>query len=187
MLTAVKALNETFAHEEFPEALAVKVELLPFVFPVHMFAGGMALILVPLTYVLRPWSRWHRLAGRITAIDIVTAGITALPVAWIAPVSPWSAAGFIIQALTWMTLLGFGLWHIRNGRVEAHRACMLMMAATTSGAVFFRIYLALWAIFFRGHHFVLFYACDSWAAWLLPLLLTAYFLKRTGESRAIPE
>jgi hypothetical protein len=187
MLTAVKALNETFAHEEFPDALAIKVELLPNIFPVHMFTGGMALLLVPITYALRYWPTWHRLAGRITALDIVIAGVTALPVAWVAPVSPWSAAGFMAQACTWMTLLALALWNIRHGRVEKHRAFMLMMAATTSGAVFFRIYLALWAIFANGRHFVLFYACDSWIAWLLPLTLTTLALKHTGEKRAYPE
>jgi len=187
MLTAVKALNETFHNEDFPEALAVKVELMPLVFPLHMFTGGSALLLVPLTYVLRQWPRLHRIAGRITATDIVLAGLTAFPVAWVEPVTPWSAAGFTAQAIVWMTLLALAILAIRRGDVERHRACMLMMAAVTSGAVFFRIYLALWAIFAHHRYYHLFYACDSWLAWTLPLVLTALLLNRAGAMRPNPQ
>lgn len=187
MLTAVKALNQTFDQSEFPEALALKVELLPRIFPVHMFTGALALILVPIAYALQGRRTWHRIAGRIAAADILVAGLTAFPVAWAAPVSIWSAAGFTAQACIWLTLLALAIWNIRHGRVERHRACMLMMAAATSGAVFFRIYLALWAIFSGGRHFVLFYACDSWLAWSLPLAATAFWLKRGGYKPAFPE
>jgi uncharacterized membrane protein YozB (DUF420 family) len=175
--TAVKALNQTFDQSDFPEALAVKVELLPLVFPVHMFSGAMALLLVPIAYALRSRPALHRVAGRIAAADVLVAGLTAFPVAWVAPVNRWSAAGFTAQACTWLALLALALWNIRQGRVERHRAFMLMMAATTSGAVFFRIYLALWAIVSGGRHFALFYACDAWIAWTLPLLATAFALK----------
>ncbi len=185
-LTAYKALNATFDNEDFPEALAIKVELLPVIFPIHMFTGGLALILVPLTLVLRPWPRFHRIAGRITAVDVVLAGITAFPVAWVEPLTPWSAAGFTAQAIVWMTLLALAILAIRRGEVERHRACMLMMAAVTSGAVFFRIYLALWAIYAHHRFYHLFYACDSWLAWGLPLAITAFLLKRAGENRTIP-
>lgn len=184
MLTAVKALNETFYNEDFPEALAIKVELMPFLFPVHMFTGGMALILVSLTYALRHWPRWHRIAGRITATDIVLAGLTAVPVAWVEPVTPWSAAGFTAQAIIGMTLLALGVLAIRRGEVDRHRACMLMMAAVTSGAVFFRVYLALWAIYGHHRHYHLFYACDSWLAWSLPLAITAFLLKSRWRNAA---
>lgn len=183
MLTTVKALNATFYYDNFPEALAIKVELLPVIFPVHMFTGGMALILVPLTLALRRWPRLHRLAGWITAVDVVLAGLTAFPVAWVEPVTPWSAAGFSAQAVAWMTLLAMAITAIRRGLVERHMACMLMMAAVTSGAVFFRVYLALWAIYAQHRHYHLFYALDSWLAWMLPLALTAFLLNRAGALR----
>ena len=57
---------------------------------------------------------------------------------------------------------------------------MLLMAATTPGAIFFRIYLALWAIFGNFRHYEAFYAIDAWIAWTLPLAAMAIFLKRTG-------
>lgn len=176
MYVAVRGISESFDNEGFPEALAVKLELLPIIFPVHMVTGGLALLLVPLVLYLRG-TRWHRLVGRIAAIDILIAGITAIPVAVVMPVTNASAAGFVAQGITWIVLLGFGIWNIRVGRVASHRACMLMMAAVTSGALFFRVYLGLWKIFGVSKYFEAFYAFDAWIAWGLPLIGVAIWLQ----------
>jgi uncharacterized membrane protein YozB (DUF420 family) len=175
---AGRAMVETFAHDDFPEQLAVKVEQLPLIFPIHMLAGALALILIPLAIAVRSSAKRHRPIAYLTATDVLIAGVTAFPVAWTSPVTAWSAAGFSAQAIVWMSLLSLGIWHIRNGRRGAHRRAMLMMAATASCAVFFRIYLALWAIHSHRHGYELFYACDEWLAWLGPLAVTAYGLRR---------
>jgi uncharacterized membrane protein YozB (DUF420 family) len=183
-MVAVKAFMQTFDQDDFPDDLLVKVELMPMLFPVHMFTGALALVLIPLTLLLRPWRKWHRIAGRMAAADVVVAGLTAYPVALVAPVTPWSAAGFAAQATVWLTLLVLGIRSIRQGRPERHRAFMLLMTATASGAIFFRIYLASWAILAQGKHFAVFYAWNAWLAWLLPLLGTALVL-RAGMRRSI--
>lgn len=178
--TALLALRAPWLVEDFPEALAVKAELLPWLFPLHMVTGGVALLLVPLTLLLRRRTRWHRLAGRITALIVLVAGVTAFPVALIAPVTPLSAWGFAAQGAVWLVLLALGLWHGHHRRLAQHRACMLLMAATTTGALFFRIYLALFAIWGDARHYEAFYAFNAWIAWSLPLMAMAVFLKRTG-------
>ena len=127
---ALRGISESFDNEGFPEALAVKLDLLPIIFPIHMVTGGLSLLLVPLVLLLRG-TRWHRLLGRVTAADILIAGLTAIPVALIMPVTTTSAAGFVAQGIAWIVLLGFGIWHIRARRIAAHRACMLMLAAVT--------------------------------------------------------
>lgn len=175
---ALRGISESWDNDGFPEALAVKLELLPIVFPVHMVTGGLALLLVPLVLVLRG-TRWHRFVGRIAAIDILVAGVTAIPVALNIPVTKISAAGFATQGITWMALLGFGIWHIRSGRVASHRACMLMMAAVTSGALFFRLYLGLWKWVGVPKYFYTFYGLDAWLAWGLPLIVMAVWLRTT--------
>lgn len=172
----LRGISESWDNDGFPEALAVKLELLPIIFPVHMVTGGLALLLVPLALWLRG-TRWHRFFGRAAAADILIAGVTAIPVAVFLPVTKISAAGFAAQGVTWLTLLGFGFWHIRAGRISAHRACMLMLAAVTSGAVFFRLYLGLWKFFGVGPYFYAFYALDAWIAWGLPLIVTAFWLR----------
>jgi hypothetical protein len=162
--------------------LAVKIELMPWLFPLHMIAGGLVLLLIPATILLRHRPRWHRPMGRITALVVLVAGLTAFPVALIAPVTRVSAWGFAAQGATWLVLLGLGLRNIWLKRLRAHRAAMLLMAATTTGAVLFRVYLALWAILGDLRHYELFYAIDAWIAWSLPLIGCAIFLKRTGAS-----
>jgi hypothetical protein len=62
---------------------------------------------------------------------------------------------------------------------------MLLMVATTSGAIVFRVLLALWSIFGSVRRFEAFYALDAWIAWLLPLSCTAAWLARTRK-RAAP-
>jgi Predicted membrane protein (DUF2306) len=173
--TALRGISESFDNDGFPEALAIKVERLPWIFPVHMITGGLALLLVPLAIALRG-TRWHKLAGRVAATDIAIAGFTAVPVALQSPVTPVSAAGFTVQAVVWLTLLGAGIWHIRNGQVVQHRSCMLLMAAVTSGAMFFRIYLGLWKAYGVPKFFLAFYALDAWIAWGLPLAMMTWVL-----------
>ena len=180
--TAILALYSPWQVDDFPEALAVKVELMPWVFPVHMLAGGLVLLLIPATLLVRKRPRWHRPLGRITALVVLAAGLTAFPVALIAPVTRVSAWGFAAQGATWLVLLGLGLRNVYLRRLHAHRAAMLLMAATATGAVFFRIYLALWAIFGDLRHYEMFYAADAWIAWSLPLAATAIFLRGTGAS-----
>jgi hypothetical protein len=184
LYTAIKAFSAAFANDDFPESLAVKVELLPLIFPVHMVTGALALVLLPMALILRRRTRWHRLVGRIAAIDVLISGITAFPVAWVAPVTDWSAAGFSAQAATWLVLLALGVHNIRRRRIPAHWNCMLLMVATASGAVFFRIYLALFAMFGSSRWFETFYAFDSWIAWLLPLAATALVLRAQGRGLA---
>ena len=186
MRTALLALESPWQVDDFPEALAIKAELLPWIFPLHMITGGLALLLVPLTFMLRRRARWHRPVGRVTAAIVVLAGLSAFPVALIAPVTEVSAWGFAAQGAVWLVLLALGLYNIRQRNVARHRAFMLLMAATTTGAVFFRVYLALWAIFGDLRHYEAFYALDAWIAWSLPLAATAIFLKRTGGFRGDP-
>ena len=172
--------------DDFPETLAIKVELMPLLFPLHMVSGGLALLLVPLALALNRTPRWHRPVARLAALDVIVAGLTAFPVALVAPVTWASALGFSAQGLTWLTLLGFGIAHIRAGRTAQHRACMILMAATMCGAVFFRVFLALFALAGRPRWFETAYALDAWVAWLLPLTLAALWLKRTGGLARFP-
>lgn len=179
----LRAISEAVYNDGFPEALAVKVELLPIVFPVHMVTGGLSLLLVPITLFARG-TTWHRFWGRLTASDILLAGVTAPFVAWAAPVTVVSAAGFTAQSVVWVGLLLVGVWNIRHGRIVAHQNCMLLVAAVTSGALFFRIYLALWAGYGDRHYFKDFYALDAWIAWMLPLFVMAMILRYKSKTRA---
>ena len=141
---------------------------------------------VPLAIMLSGRPRWHRPLARATALVVLAGGITAFPVALVAPVTLGSALGFAAQGTLWLVLLGLGIYHIRAGNVAGHRACMLLMAAATSGAVFFRVYLALYAIYGPMRYYEAFYVLDAWLAWGLPVAITAWMLNRAGDLRANP-
>lgn len=183
---AIQAMRAPWQIDDFPEALYIKTELLPWTFPLHMVAGGLVLLLIPAMILLRHRPHWHRRLGRITVPVVLAAGVTAFPVALVAPVTPLSALGFTVQGLLWLLFLGLGLRHVRRGNIAGHRAMMLLMAATTTGALFFRIYLALYALYGNPRHYQAFYAFDAWIAWALPLAAMAIFLKRTGAFAANP-
>ena len=84
-----------------------------------------------------------------------------------------------------MALLAAGVWNIRRGRMAAHQTCMLLMAAVTSGALFFRIYLALFARFGSHIYFNYFYACNAWVAWSLPLIVVGVVLRQRTLPRQL--
>ncbi|MBK9011132.1 hypothetical protein [Novosphingobium sp.] len=139
---------------------------------------------MPLAILLRHHPRWHRPVARATAVDVAGRG-HGLPVALIAPVT--------YRRRRWASLArgrcGWCCWRWdppSAPATEAHRACMLLLAAATSGAVFFRVYLALFAILGSMRHYELFYALDAWLAWGLPTAITAVVLKRAGDLRADP-
>lgn len=164
----MRAMTGVWDSSDFPELLLVKVEALPVIFPLHMASGALALLLVPLA-ISFSGTRWHRFFARGAAFDVVVAAVTAVPVALESPLTRWTAAGFTTQAVLWLALLGLGVRAIGRGDVRAHRACMLLMAAVTSGAMVFRVYLALWVALNGYAHFKTFYSCDAFAGWLTPL------------------
>jgi uncharacterized membrane protein len=168
LVTVVRALNGALDSRDFPEMLLIKVEALPTIFPLHMASGALALLLVPAALALSG-GRWHKTVARLAAFVVVVAAVTAVPVALESPLTRATAAGFTAQAVLWLALLGAGVYAIRRGDVRRHRTCMLMMAAVTSGAMFFRVYLALWVALNGYAHFRTFYSCDAFAAWLTPL------------------
>ena len=189
LITVVRALSGAWDSSDFPDMLLIKVEALPLVFPVHMVMGGLALLLVPLAIAVSG-TRWHRWVARLTAADVIVAALTAVPVALESPITRWTAAGFTTQAVLWLALLGGGVFAIQRGDVRAHRACMLLMAAVTSGAMFFRVFLAGWVALNGYAHFKTFYSCDAFAGWLTPLAGMSVWLwlgpTARPDVRAIP-
>jgi uncharacterized membrane protein YozB (DUF420 family) len=134
--------------------------------------------LVPLALQFRG-SVWHKFAGRIAAADIVIAALTAIPVALENPLTNVTAAGFVVQAILWLTLLVVGVWNIKRGKIRAHQNSMLLMAAVTSGALFFRVFLAGFAAFGGHAYFKMFYSIDAWVGWGVPFALCLVWLIRS--------
>ena len=184
LAAAQSAFLSTFDSADFPDALAIKLEVWPLVFPLHMFTGGLALLLVPLAISLRG-THWHKWAGRMAAADVMLAAITSIPVALAYPVTKVAAAGFSAQGLLWMVFLAFGIRHIRQARIGDHQHMMLLMAAVTSGAIVFRIFLYLWKVTGADIPFHTFYSLNAWIAWGLPLLAMQAYLHQKRRHKQV--
>ena len=150
-----------------PYGLYLVARRLPVVFPIHMIASGLAMLLIPLVLMLRRHCGWHKALGRLAAGLVCVGGLTALPVALSSEASLAARAGFFVQGLVWVTLIAAGIWAIRQRMIERHARLMLAVAAVTSGAIWLR--LATVAAVQFNLPFETVYALAAWASWLVPL------------------
>lgn len=153
-----------------PLDLELLDERLPVIFRAHMVLAAFALLLIVAALAARRLvPRWHRPIGRAAAIAVILGGLTALPSAVMSVASPAARAGFFVQALVWLALLGAGWRAIRRGERHRHMRLMIAMAAVASGAIWVR--LALWAVAASGVPLGDAYAAIAWAGWLVPLAI----------------
>jgi len=153
-----------------PYDLLLVLQRLPIVFPMHMIASGLALILIPITAFARHRRQTHRMLGRATAICVVVGGLTALPVALASEAVAAARVGLFAQGLVWLALIIMAVAAIRRGDAARHAALMVAMAAVTSGAVWLRLVMAIAAAV--NLPFEATYGVAAWACWMVPLALT---------------
>ena len=125
------------------------------------------MLLIPLAIMLRRHCGWHKAFGRLAAGLVCVGGLTALPVALSSEASLAARAGFFVQGIVWVTLIGAGICAIRQRHIERHTRLMLAVAAVTSGAIWLR--LATVAAVQFELPFETVYALAAWASWLVPL------------------
>jgi len=176
--TAAVALALAIGLLPLPYELDQVLRRLPLIFPLHMIAAALALILIPIAALARHWRGVHRALGRLTAAAVVLGGVTALPVALASEATTVARAGLFAQGVVWLVLLVLAVAAIRRAEVTRHARCMLAMAAVASGAIWLR--LTTFAATSAGLPFDQVYAAGSWACWLLPLGLVLILVSPRG-------
>jgi hypothetical protein len=161
-----------------PYPLALVLRRLPQVFPLHMLASGLALILIPIAAAVRHDRRIHRPIGRIAAICVCVGAVTALAVAVASEASLATRAGFFAQGLVWLALLVAAVVAIRRHDRARHARLMLAMAAVASGAVWLRPVLS--GAVALELPFDTVYSIAAWLCWMIPLM--AVSIPRLGET-----
>ena len=141
----------------------------PLLFPAHMIASALALLLAPAVILTRRRPEFHRPLGRLLGLFVVIGGLTALPVAVMSHSTPLARAGFFAQGLVWLYLFGAAYLAIRARDIPRHAHLMTAMVAVTTGAVWFRVITGT-AIALRLP-FEPVYAASAWLGWMLPLAL----------------
>lgn len=149
-----------------PYELAQIDARMPFVFRMHMGAGGLALVLMPLAIVMHG-TKVHRIVGVSGAVLGVLAGLAALPVALASLASPGARAGFFVQGLVWTGLIAAAVMAVRGGRFQWHARLMLVATGVATAAIWLR--LATWvAVQSPAVPFDVVYAVAAWLAWVVP-------------------
>jgi hypothetical protein len=178
------ALGLAFGLLPLPYPLFLVLQRLPIAFPLHMAASGLALVLIPIAAMSRHYSHIHRPVGRMAAVCVGVGGLTALAVALASEASIAARAGFYMQGLTWLGLLGLGLAAIRRRDRARHARHMIAMAAVASAALWLRLVMA--AAGPMNWPFETTYAIAAWACWLVPLALVLAFALPVDLARGRP-
>jgi hypothetical protein len=166
---AFVALTMAAGLVELPDPLATVAARVPVAFRIHMASGALALLAVPLAFAASGHSAWHRPLGRLAALLVLIAGLSALPVALASTAGPAARLAFATQAIVWLALLCCGTVAIRRRRRGLHQAAMICLCAVTSAAIWLRPATALAVQ--SGLDFEAAYAAIAWGAWLVPLLI----------------
>jgi hypothetical protein len=141
----------------------------PILFPTHMLSSALALLLAPVVIIVRQRPKLHRPLGRLLGGFVVIGGLTALPVAVMSHSMPWARAGFFVQGLVWLYLLGAAYAAIRARDIPRHARLMIAMVAVTTGAVWFRLMTG--TAIALNLPFEPVYALSAWIGWMAPLAL----------------
>jgi hypothetical protein len=141
----------------------------PTIFPTHMLSSALALLLAPVVIIVRQRPKLHRPLGRLLGGFVVIGGLTALPVAIMSHSTPWARAGFFVQGVVWLYLLGAAYAAIRARNIPRHARLMIAMVAVTTGAVWFRLMTG--TAIALNLPFEPVYALSAWIGWMAPLAL----------------
>jgi len=141
---------------------------------VHMFFGGLAVILIPLQ-VSRWWRRRgnsHKWLGWFLVPVVTISALTTIPVSFNMRWPLWSEAGFALGAFNWFAALAIGMQAILAGDVQRHRRWMIMMAALSFGAVSFRLQLPILRIWFDQD---VVFPYIGWSCWVPNVLVVLWW------------
>jgi uncharacterized membrane protein YozB (DUF420 family) len=179
VLVGGAALAEAAGFLSLVEPLAIIRQRLPVIFPLHMIAGGLGLILLPWVILLRHHKRFHRLLGRAALALLLAAGLTALPTALASVATPFVRAGFFTQGILMIYFLATGFRAIRRKDRAGHRRRMLCAAAVASGAIVLRLMLYCAGSLELEPEAA--YTAIAWTSWTIPVCLAAILDKYIAE------
>lgn len=148
----------------------------------HITAGPLALLVVPLQFSRRLRARRPRLhswVGRFYVAACITGGLAALAMlagyrgSWI------SGLGFAALGVAWIGVTLTALMAIRRGDVARHRRWMVRSAALTAAAITLRLTMA--PLIAAGWSVTQTYDVTAWSCWTINLLIAELILRRNEK------
>lgn len=162
---------------------------------VHIFSGGIALILGPFQFLSKLRDRkptLHRWMGRIYLLGVLFAGLSAFIIAPGMISGLVGEFGLISLAVLWLSTGFMAYANIRAGNVDAHREWMIRNYALTFAAATLRLWLgsliATQLPFLQTKYagdfealFVEVYRVVMWISWVPNLIVAEMILQRRRE------
>lgn len=162
---------------------------------VHIFSGGIALILGPFQFLSKLRDRkptLHRWMGRIYLLGVLFAGLSAFIIAPGMISGLVGEFGLISLAVLWLSTGFMAYANIRAGNVDAHREWMIRNYALTFAAATLRLWLgsliATQLPFLQTKYagdfealFVEVYRVVMWISWVPNLIVAEIILQRRRE------
>lgn len=136
----------------------------------------------------------HRMSGRVYVLaGVLPAGLSGLVIGAISPFGPVIRVSNVLLAMLWLTCTATGFWMARRGRTADHRRWMLRSIALTLSIITNRIWAVIAAIVlvpqlsttFGGNEALMIQTIaglSGWLGWVLPLLVTEWWLVERGRS-----
>ena len=144
-----------------------------------MASGLIAIAIGPLQFasrIRRDYLPFHRIAGRVYVVAVLTGSIAALGLAWRIDGSPAYSLGLAGLAVAWLTTTLMAFVAIRRKNLEQHRQWMVRSYVVTFAFVTFRLSDDA----MRAAHILTENERSNilaWACWALPLLVTELVLQ----------
>lgn len=181
MCMGVAAYSFHFLYQSFNlhNGFLVKFASSGWTIPVHFFAGGVALLLVPLQMsrrLRRRSVRVHRTIGMLYALLVLIGGLSGLVMAFYATGGWVAKAGFAMLALAWLSTTTLGVVHAVRGNLMAHRRWIYRSIAITAGAITLRVFLGVGLGVFHLP-FLTVYVFASWMSWILNLIICEMMMR----------
>lgn len=148
--------------------------------PMHFYASGVALLLIPLQlsrHIRKRWLRFHRFTGMVYATAILCGGVAGLVMAMNATGGWVAKLGFSTLAVLWLSTTSLAIWYAIKRDISRHKVWIYRSMALTSGAITLRVFLGLGLGVFQLP-FLTVYVPTSWLSWLLNLAICEFILWR---------
>ncbi|WP_223787125.1 DUF2306 domain-containing protein [Marinicella meishanensis] len=150
------------------------------VVPMHFYASGLALLLVP--WQLSSWLRqravrMHRLLGLLYVVAVLLGGIAGLLMALQADGGWVAQLGFFSLAVLWLYCTGMAYVSILKGQVLAHQQWMYRSMALTCAGITLRLFLGL-GLGVMQWPFLTVYVPTAWLCWTLNLAVCEWLIRR---------
>jgi uncharacterized membrane protein len=156
-----------------------------FFFYVHIFSGGLALLIGWSQFVERFRDKYvnvHRTVGKIYLLAILSGGFAGLYIALFASGGIVSIAGFTGLAIAWLTTSILAYRHIRKGNINEHQYWMIRSYALCFAAVTLRIWLPLSQAALHMD-FLVAYRIISWLCWVPNLIVAELMIRNLKTSQ----